>query len=452
VVGLGRFFYFVITLPALPVQAMKEEIRLGKNSLWLLAARVGAQSLALLTLLLARKLGSAGFGEYAFFTTAIFIGNVLSTSGTDMFFIREIAVRESLGPRDDDGNISRLSAALWIQLFLSSLLIVGIIMGAPLLPNQSTASILALKIYSLALIPLAFYTVFSTALRGEQRMGSYSLLTLGVVFLQAGVILLFMTGGGGVVTLAVLLLMAQGLAALLAGWICTRQIAGFWRGWRFSWQEVRSVFTASAPLGLLGILGILYQKLSLILLSILGGAVLTGLYSAALRVVEASKTVHLAVFTALYPAMSQAQADPHGQTAGAIKLSWKVLLAGATALALGLSLLAEPLVSILYGAGFESAAPVLVILAWTLIPYTVNTFLTLAFVAANNERAVGLALTAGLLGLILTGFWWLPIAGAAGVAWAVLGAECIQAFLLLVQTPASQRLFRGKSHGLPKLS
>ena len=424
--------------------------RLGKNSLWLLAARIGVQALALFTILLARKLGSAGFGEYAFFTTAIFIGNVLSTYGTDMLFIREIAARESQRPPERD--LSRLPAALWIQLFLSGMLIVGILLGAALLPRQSAASVLALQIYSLALIPLAFYSVFSTALRGRQRMDSYALLNVGGALFQVGVVLFFVAAGDGVVTLAVLLLIAQCLAALLAGWMCTRQIAGFWRGWRFSWQDVRMVVAESTPLGLLSVLGMFYQKLSLVLLSMLGGAMLTGLYSAAARVLEASKTVHLAVLTALYPAMSQARAEPSGQVAGAIRLSWKFLLAGAIALALGLSLLAGPLVNLLYGAEFAPAAPVLSILAWMLVPYTINSFLSLAFVAGHTARAVGRALTASLLGLGLMTLWWVPARGLEGAAWAAFGAECLQAVLLLLQMPGSQRFFRGKSHELSELS
>jgi len=260
-------------------------------------------------------------------------------------------------------------------------------------------------------------------------------LNLLVALLQVAA-LLFLRVGDGVVKLAGLLLIVQALAALLAGWLCTTRIDGFWRGWRFSWKELRAVGMASAPLGLLGLLGMAYQKLSLVLLSILGGAVLTGWYSAALRALEASKTVHLSVFTALYPAMASGQMD----VAAAIKLSWKLLLAGAVLLSLGLSWLAEPLVDLLYGAEFAAATPVLRILAWMLAPFTLNSFLTLAFVAGRRERAVGWALTASLLGLGLLSLCWLPAYGPVGAAWAALSAECLQALLLLIQTRSLKKL------------
>ena len=409
---------------------MNETLRLGKNSLWLLAARLGAQVLALFTLLLAHKLGSAGFGEYALFTAVIFIGNVVTTFGTDMLFIREIAARDDL---------TRLPAALWLQLLLSGLFIVVIMLLAPALPNQSTTAVAALRIYSLALIPLAFYNIFTTALRGRQHMDSYALLNFSAALLQATVVLVFVAFGKGVVTLAWLLLGSQCLLALFARWVCTRQVGEFWQDWRFSWTDIRVIAAASAPLGGLGILGMLYQKLGLVLLSTLGGASITGLFSAGLRVIEALKSAHQAAFTSLYPLMAQNGTGLSSkQTETAIRLSWKLLIAGAVVLALGLWLLAEPLVGLLYGTGFWATAPILRILAWILVPYTINSFLTLAFVVREREHAVGLALTVSLLGLGIMSIAWIPAYGLEGAAWAALGAESLQAAVLLFQTPEMQ--------------
>ena len=50
--------------------------------------------MALFTILLARSLGASGFGGYAFMASVVVIGNVLTTFGTDMHLIREIAVTE----------------------------------------------------------------------------------------------------------------------------------------------------------------------------------------------------------------------------------------------------------------------------------------------------------------------------------------------------------------------
>jgi len=425
----------------------RETARLRRNSLWLLLARIGTQGLAVLfTLLLARRLGSAGFGEYAFIAAAIFVGNGLTTFGTDMLLIREIAARNEL---------SGLPAALVIQLGLSAIFIALVWLSAPALPNQSPSAQLALQIYSLALIPLAFYTVFTTALRGRQLMGSYTVLNLLVASAQVVVIWLFVQQTGSIVALAVLLLALQAGAALLAGCLCTLRIGEFWQGWRFSWTDVRAIVAASAPLGWLSLLGMLYQKLSLTLLSLLAGAAVTGFFSVAQRALEAAKTGHLAAFTALYPAMAEANADPHGRQPllAALRSSRKLLIAGAVLAALALFLFAAPLVGLLFGVGFEQAVAVLRILAWVLVPYTVNSILTLAYLAANRERPVSVALSASLLGLAGLSLYWIPTAGAVGAAWASLAAESLQMGILLAYpSPSPAPRKQGEMHEFSHLS
>ena len=80
--------------------------RVGLNTAWLAAARLGSQlASALMAILVARQLGQAGLGAYAFFSAVILTGNVLTTYGTDTLLIRELA-----GSRDPRSAL--LAAAL----------------------------------------------------------------------------------------------------------------------------------------------------------------------------------------------------------------------------------------------------------------------------------------------------------------------------------------------------
>ena len=476
------------------------QTRLGRNALWMVASRFGAQGLAVVfTVLLARRLGSAGFGEYAFIAAVLFVANALTTFGTDMLLIREIAAQ---------ADLSRLPAALVVQLVLSVLLIAVAWTFGRWIPNQGPETVIALKIYSLALIPLAFFTVFTTALRGVQRMDTYSLLSLIVSALQVGVVLL---PNINIVSLAILLFSVQTLSALMAGLFCARTIPHFRQSWRFTSfspfeafgrTALSALLKAAAPIAFLTLITMLYQRLNVGMLSIMMGATATGIYSAAFRGVEASKTAHLAVFAALYPAMSQGlslqapqgrsntctpwhcppgqvcvrckcplaneeiapsvsvstpalapgRLDPAGSgpergasvrpsantqgysTSGLLATIYpRFLLAGAAIISLILSVFARSLVILLYGIEFTASANVLQILAWTLIPFTVNTYLTLSFLASGREGLVGRALTVSLLGLLILNLWWIPAKGPEGSAWAALVAECSQSALLVFQ-------------------
>ena len=391
---------------------------IAKNSLWLLLARIGTQGMAaLFTILLARRLGSFGFGEYAFIAAIVFVGNMLTTFGTDMSLIREIAGRDDL---------SLLPASLFIQLVLSMMFIGITWLLALLLPNQSAEAILALRIYSIALIPLALFTVFTTALRGKQFMAAYTWLNLIGSFLQLAIVWFFLRKSERLVTLAYLLLLNQIIMALIGAMICHLRIQGFWSGWRFAINDVSLLLKVSTPLALLAVIAMVYQRLSVILLSVLGGPALTGWFSVAQRTVEATKTGHVAVFTALYPAMAQSKNET-------FHLPWMLLLIGAGLAGVILSMLAGPLTRILFGVEYEASVPALQILAWMLIPYTINTFLTLKLIALNREKPVLRASLTSLFVLAALSWWWIPLAGLTGASGSALVAESLQAGLLFLQ-------------------
>ena len=388
---------------------------LARHSLWLLGSRLAAQAgMAVFSILVARKLGSAAFGEYALIASLLVIGNLLSTFGTDMHLVREIAAHGDLRP---------LLPALIVQLGLAGILVAAVFTLAPhLSPEGSTA----LRIFGFSLFPLAFYTVFSTALRGKQQMSAIALLNLLLAFMQASAAMGLYWMNGNLVSLAWCLLAIQVMAAITAGVICLQVIPGFMEPWRqIQPTAIRSLIAACAPMAYLSITIVLYQRLAQVLLPFLAGATPAGHFSVAARLLEVAKIGHIAVFTAIYPMLSKKTSD------GPAVLPWGMLL-GATALgAVTLTLLANPLISWLFGSEYLPAVPVLRILVWSLLPYTVSNLGSLALLAEKQESAV--ARTASLSLLVLAGLlcWWGWLSGPQGAAWAILAAESLQCMLLL---------------------
>ncbi|HSL28798.1 MAG TPA: oligosaccharide flippase family protein [Anaerolineales bacterium] len=411
--------------------------RLTKNSLWMIFSRIAAQGLAVVfTILLARRLGIAEFGGYAFIAAVLFVANALTTFGTDMLLIREIAANHDL---------SGLPASLLIQLLLSALLILLIWAFAGWLPNQDVETITALKVYSLALIPLAFFTVCTTALRGKQLMDIYALVNVIVSLLQVGVVIVLREGS--LVLLSVLLVLLHLLAALVAGILCTVTIPNFWSPWRLFSFPFFSLLRAAAPIAMLTLITMFYQRLSIMSLTLMSGPTDTGIFSAAARVVEGSKTLHLAIFAALYPVMaSGGPLRSHPFAGGYLK----PLMTGAVLICLLLFMFASPLVRLLYGDPFMSSSHLLRILSWTLIPFTINTYLTLSFLAARQEPLIGRALLVSLIALFFLSIKWIPSFGAQGAAWALLASESLQAGILLVAA-FSRPFVKGASHEFSNL-
>jgi O-antigen/teichoic acid export membrane protein len=400
--------------------------RVAKNTAWLLVGRLGSQGLAMLfAILIARRLGSVGLGQYAFITSVIFLGNLTTTFGTDMLIIREMAAKR---------EVSLLPAALILQLGLSVPFIILVFLVAPLLPNQTGEAILALQLYSLALLPLAFYSVFSSALRGMERMDSFTWLNLLNGSMLVGLGLLFIRPDTSVVTLSIVLLAVQTSCALAAALLCLAQIPAFSRAWQTSRHGLRRLVRLSAPIAVLGLLGAFYQRMAVYFLAIFQGAAVTGSFSAALRVMEAAKIGHIALLSALFPAMALANLGHVDQRAfqKIFSSSLNLLLALALLFAVVLFVFAGPLVALLYGTEFDSAVPVLQALAWVLIPVTYSYYLSLMLLAAKAERLIMLALAASTIVLAAFILLGLPLWGLRAVGWGMLIAESVQALILIL--------------------
>lgn len=409
--------------------------RVAKNTAWLLAGRLGSQGLSMLFgILVARWLGEVGLGQYAFITSIIFLGNLTTTFGTDMLIMRELAAKR---------DFSLLAASLIVQLGLSIPFIFLVFIFAPSIPNQAPEAILALQLYSLALIPLAFYSVFSSALRGVERMDSFTWLNVLSGSLLIVFAFLFIRSGTSVVTLAAILLVTQTLSAVAAAVLCALQIPGFRRAWHTSRATILRLVRLSAPIAVLGLLGALYQRMGVYLIATLQGAAETGSFSAALRVMEAAKIGHIASLTALFPAMAQANLGVAHANAfqKVFSSSLKLLVTFAGLLAAVLFFFASPILVLLYGAEFKSSVPALQGLAWVLVPMTFSHYLALMLLAAHRERAIMIALgvsTAALAAMIIVG---LPRLGTQAAGWGMLVAESIQAGLLIF----SWRHFRNQA-------
>jgi O-antigen/teichoic acid export membrane protein len=137
-------------------------------------------------------------------------------------------------------------------------------------------------------------------------------------------------------------------------------------------------------------------------------------------------------------------------------LSWRVLMVASISAALLLFYWSAPLINFLYGAAFAPSIPAVRIIAWIMIPYTINTYLSLTFLATGRERDVARILFVSIIGLLLLNLWWIPRAGLDGACWSALTVEIIQAILFLAcwkgKLPSQQPERTGFEHEFSKLS
>lgn len=391
-------------------------INLGSNILWAVFSRFSAQILAVISnLLLARYFGSAGFGEYAFISAVVLIGNALTTFGMDMVLIRKISFTH---------DYSDLPAALVIQLLLSFIFIAGILI---LSPDWTVSN--SLQVYVFSLIPLSFFTVFTIALRGAQDMRSFSFLHFSVALFQMISVFILFALTGGVEHLAILLLGVQFLGAFIGLILCLRQLEDFSRQWHLDWKKIPHLMTSSMQMAVIGTLRLLYEKLAVTMLPMLSSVDITGLFSASARVLDASKLGHMSALSAMFPEMAR-ENSLERNFSNATKRNYALLFFAAILLSLVIFFFAKPIIYFLFGEEFVSSVDALQVMAWMIVPYFIVTYYSLAFVAIQIERPVLIALSTSLILLAVLLIWWSPLYGLPGAAFAILCAEIFQAVFL----------------------
>jgi O-antigen/teichoic acid export membrane protein len=193
---------------------------------------------------------------------------------------------------------------------------------------------------------------------------------------------------------------------------------------------------------LLSVLAVLYQRLGVLMVSGLSGDQSAGWFTAAARVIEPLKIVHLSVLGALLPTLSRlgapmlvgaptsigAQSDNGSRL---FRRAFFGLLAISAALAMSVSVLAQPIVALLYSAAYAPSGSILQVLAISLIPYAISATLSVRLVTQGQERRLMWITALTLVIAFALNRWLVPIHGSMGAAATVVVAECFQAGALL---------------------
>lgn len=409
-----------VTISAAAMTPSPRGSYLPRSTSAIAAAQLAGQALAVVTaVLLARRLGVRGFGVYAFVTAVVFVANVATTFGTDMVVIREVA---------QEHRIDRCADAVGVQLSLSAVAIALVFAVSAAVPSGGSAFVAPVRIFALSLVPAALFSVATALLRGLSMLRAYAVLVVAAAAAPLAAVVMFVHAGDTMTHTMWVLLAAQAVLGLGAVMCCVKPVRAARPTLLPSRTGIIAMARTSGAIGGLGLIGVLYQRLAMLGVSVLVGPASTGLYSGASRVVEASKTGHTALGSAAFPLMAGAARDPGDAARNeTLRRSWKACVALAAAATLVLVIAGPLLVDHLYGRAFHASRSAVVILAIGIVPSTLATFTSLAMLAEQREREVvrvvlvALAVLAGGLAVLV------PTVGWLGACWAMLAADVAQA-------------------------
>jgi lipopolysaccharide exporter len=179
-----------------------------------------------------------------------------------------------------------------------------------------------------------------------------------------------------------------------------------------------AVAKEGALVGLGNSVWVAYQYAPVLLVTSLVNTVETAWVAAACRVIASLHVFSYLYHFNLYPTIARALRRDGDELAAILAASFRIVAWGGTLVALALTLLAAPLVVLLFGDRFRPAAPMLMVMAWTLPIALLSGHARWWLVASGMQVQVLSAQIAGVIGTVVTGVPLVLLGGGLGASWA----------------------------------
>jgi PST family polysaccharide transporter len=219
------------------------------------------------------------------------------------------------------------------------------------------------------------------------------------------------------------------------------KVAKSWFGWLIS-RSKWLVFSGFAE--------VLYLKIDILMIEHFRGAEETGVYSVAARLSELWYLIPTIIMAAWFPRLwSHRSSDT--QWRSALQRSMDGLFLLALTIAIVMQFAAEPIVSLIFGEGVAAAAPILVVHIWAAVFIFMRAVVSRWLIAEDLPRYSLMTHVLGALTNVLLNWWWIPIYGGLGAAYATLVSYAVAGWLSLFVSARTRPMavMMGRSLCLP---
>ena len=371
------------------------------------------------SILLARRLGPAGFGMVALAHAVVLYCQYVADFGVHTLGVREVAARPASAPV----LVPSLVAG---RLLVAAGLVAAVAAAGLLLMPQPEGAVLAL--YSLTLLFVALNTRW--ALLGLERPAPVAAARLAGEALLLLLVWLMVRDVGDL-ALAPLFQIAGDALAVLVLFLVLRR-SGQQLRLAVDWNAVRSTFGQAWPLVVHSLLGLVIYNSDLLVLRLVRDSSAVGLYSSAYALVSFLSNLGVAYGLALLPAFTREGAGLGG--GGLYTQALIGALAGALPAAVGTSLVAGGVIDMVYGERYASAGIVLAVLVWSVPLALVRTVAQTALIARGRQDLVLRTTTFAAAANVALNLALIPVFGMVGAAAVTVATELVRTVLTFVMT------------------
>jgi O-antigen/teichoic acid export membrane protein len=370
----------------------------------------------------ARYLGPKNYGlmNYAMSFAGLF--GFVAGLGVDNILSREVV-------KFPDKRDELLGTSFVLKLIGGSLSFILIAVTACLV-EQNFLTRLLIIIFGFSFVLQVFGTIsifFQSKVQAKKVIAAQlfaiavsSILKVTLILLHWGVIWL--------IIIYVLDALWSGLGLLFA----YRQAGLQLSAWRFDAKLAKVMLKDSWPLLLSGAASFIYMKVDQVMIGRMMNHESVGLYAVAIKLSEIWYFIPSVICTSLAPALINARRDNQQNYRYRLRSLYLLLGGLALAIAIVVSLIAKPLIIVLFGSAYVLSVPILQIYVWSGLGIFVGSAVTQYLVIENMVKTVFVTSVLAMLSNVGLNLILIPRVGLSGAALASLISYIATPVLILL--------------------
>ncbi len=401
---------------------MKHSVKVARNTSWLVIAMFFSRVLtAFFIILLANHLLPETFGVFNFAMAMAYVAVVTVDWGFDELTVREVSRDPSKGP-------VMLGNMLTIRTIFGIITIgvLGLLFVLFLKDMQTGMTLPILLLATLMIVLEKISNSFIAIFQANERMELHALTNIvwRSFFLSLGVMGIML--GFDLFKILILLLFTYVLNLIVSAVVYRIKLNG-----KIGKPKVSAwcpLIKKASPFMVFIVVSVIYGHIIILLLSTIRGDFETGIYSASWKIIVFFGAIPYSFGRALYPLFSKFSKSDKDVMETAYEYSLRYLLILSIPLTIGLYIVAEDILGVLYRGEYRDTIAVFKTMIWTIPFLFMNGSLKMMLWGSDKTKTSSNNLILASLVLIISGFLLIPRHGVVGAATAIVLAEMVHFF------------------------
>ena len=376
------------------------------NAEWIIACKIVQAILGvIISMFTARYLGPSQFGVINYATAVVAFVSPIAKLGITYVIVQEIVYSP-----EEEGKI--LGSSIIMSLVSSALCIVGVISFSAIMNPDDTVTIIVCALYSILLISHALEVIqywFQAKL-----MSKYPSIVAVIVYIVISIykaILLVLNKG--VYWFAV----SNAIDHLIIGvvlLIIYKKISNQKLQFSFTW--VKKMLSQSKHFIIPSMMVTIFAQTDKIMLKLMIDDTATGVYAAAATCAGMTSFVFSAIIDSMRPTIVEYRKKDIGLYETNLCRLYSIVIYLALAQSLAMTLLAKPIIWILYGSEYFSAVPALRIVVWYTTFSYIGAVRNIWMLAEGKQRYLWIINLCGAITNVVLNIILIPLLGISGAA------------------------------------